>query len=172
MTSTVKQLSGKLTGMLSRAAAVLLSLLAAAQSAHPGIPIEAAQREFQGRYIFLKGPPGVTWPPCRCTPAPPFPPDGFYGDLDKDPAFATQLVQDLASKFYGAGTTIYALFLRTTNGVDGIDGLAPGIVPYYSTNDFPPVVGGTDITNPTEANYTNCFIIPRSGVKKAICSRF
>lgn len=79
-----------------------------------GIPIEQAQCEFQARHHFIYG--GLAgWPPCQCgTPAPPYTPDNFYGDLDKNPVLACQLVQDLAGKFYGSA--IYSAFLNSPGG--------------------------------------------------------
>ena len=77
-------------------ATALLTVLLLPRAVHARIPIEQAQREFQGRYYFGTG-GYVTWPPCACrTPAPAFPADKFYGDLDNNPSLAVQLVRNLA----------------------------------------------------------------------------
>src|SRR6267154_491281 len=80
---------------------LFLIVLMLEQTASARIPIEQVQREFQGRYYFLTG-QYCSWPPCPCgsTPAPAFPPDDFYGDLDKNPLLASMLVSDLLDKFY------------------------------------------------------------------------
>src|SRR5262249_39675356 len=50
-------------------------------------------------------------PPCRSgTPAPLYPPDGFYGNLNGDPLFAAYLVQDVAFQFYGGDYPRYPLY--------------------------------------------------------------
>ena len=125
------------------------------------IPIEAVQREFQGRaYMVAAG--YVTWPPCPCGTLAYFPPDGFYGDLDHDKVLATQLVQDLADKFYNTAK-IYVSFLNTPDGYSGIQGQANLPFNYGQTSQFPPNVDGADMSNPygatpiTTNNFAQCF---------------
>src|ERR1051325_12026155 len=72
------------------------------QVAQARIPIERMQRELQARFHYLTVGNYVVWPPFRSgKPAPLYPPDNFYGDLDGDPEFAAYLVQDLIYQFYG-----------------------------------------------------------------------
>jgi len=116
------------------AVAVLTNVLLFCQnSLGSGLPIEQAQREYQARYHYLwqsgkffcyyppcpNSAPYVKWPNCRSgTPAPNFPPDGFYGDVASDPDFAVILVSDLAGKFYG--DAIYPYFVSAIEGLDHI----------------------------------------------------
>src|SRR5439155_24757179 len=66
------------------------------------VTIEQAQRDIQARFYFLTGGNLLMWPPCRSgAPAPSYPPDGFYGNLDSDLSYAAYLVQDAANQFYG-----------------------------------------------------------------------
>src|SRR4051812_4187799 len=95
----------------------VISLLLLAQSTVYGrIQIEKMQRAFQARYYF-----GhcfyVGWPSCPCgRPAPAFPPDDFYGDLDNDPELAASLVADLAGKFFDPyDSPIWSNFTKTTS---------------------------------------------------------
>ena len=124
--------------MGSLLALMLMAQTAWAQAPSARIPIERLQREFQGRYSLLSArdswsPRYVPWPACECgTPAPHFPPDNFYGDLDRNPALARLLVEDLATKFltnwYGSdrldAQPIYMYFLATADGVFKVEGAA------------------------------------------------
>ena len=127
-----------------------------------GIQIEEAQREYQARYYFLTG-QYCAWPACPCgVPAPAFPPNGFYDDLDKNQTLAVQLVRDLAGKFYPLA--LYQNFLKTPDGHAGIDGTSFDLNPWpaatFGPNDVSPNVAGADMRNSstiTEVNYHQCF---------------
>jgi RHS repeat-associated protein len=118
----------------------LLAALLLPQTLRASLPIEQAQREFQARYYFIKG-TYVPWLPCACqTPAPAFPPDGFYGDLTSNRALEVQLVRDLATKFNTLA--LYQYFLNTPDGHAGIEGTpynpgAWGPVYYFQSSDMP-----------------------------------
>ena len=127
--------------------------VAVTQLASARIPIEEVQREYQAR-VFVVSAGYIGWPACQCgTPAPNFPPDGFYGDLDHEKEFATQLVQDLASKFYG-DHEIYDGFLNTPDGTTHIQN-SPTFPNNYAQADFPPNVAGADMTNPSTITTNN-----------------
>jgi len=153
---------------------VALVLLGTAQAR---IAIEQAQRELQGRYQFVTS-TNVNWPACSCSPAPAFPKDKFYGDLDNQREFACQLVQDLAIKFYGSDTNspIYPSFIRTTNGISGLVGWN-GYGPFYfAQGDFPLVLngvdisqGGTAVTNITITNFPTVFTTLRQYIEELTC---
>jgi hypothetical protein len=118
----------------------LLAALLLPQTLRASLPIEQAQREFQARYYFIHG-SYVPWLPCACqTPAPAFPPDGFYGDLTSNRALEVQLVRDLASKF--DSLALYQYFLNTPDGHAGIEGTpyvpgAWGPVYFFQSSDMP-----------------------------------
>ena len=64
--------------------------------------IEQLQRQIQERFHYLTYGNYIVWPACRSgQPAPLYPPDGFYGNLDNDPFFAAYLVQDASFQFFG-----------------------------------------------------------------------
>jgi RHS repeat-associated protein len=142
------------------------------------IPIEQAQREYQARYYFLYG-QYVPWPGCACAvPAPAFPPDDFYGDLDSNRTLAVQLVRDLARKFYPDPPTVrlYERFLKTPDGRSGIDGTSYDVNPSppgsYTINEFSPSVAGADMTHTntiTEVNYHQCLQALLSYIRKCNC---
>ena len=142
-------------------AALLFPLTSAAR-----LPIEEVQREFQARYYFING-SYVQWPACSCqTPAPAFPADGFYGDLDHNPVFAVQLVQDLANQFYG--TVLYQNFLNTPDGITGIKDQVNQPA-NYQQGDVSPIVDGIDMSSPgsiDSSNFTNCFQVLRGYIEK------
>ncbi len=156
-------------------AAALLRALAlpeAVAAGTPSLPVEQVLREFQARCYFVTG-GYATWQPCRCgTPAPRFPPDGFYGDLDRDPVLATLLVRDLAAEFYSR--SLYASFLKTPDGSSGIEDqpVVPNTLPlaYYTlADDMSPMVGGVDMSTPGNINITNypdCFRALRGYIEK------
>src|SRR5262245_53839333 len=78
--------------------ALLLTFVASPANARPRI--EQLQRQVQAANYWLQGDGAYLWgwPQCQCgTPAPLFPPDGFYGDLDQNPVFAAFLVGDLVN---------------------------------------------------------------------------
>jgi hypothetical protein len=136
---------------------LLLSLLCAAAAANGqgNIPIERAQREYQARFCFTQG-YYCLWPNRSCCPAPPFPPDGFYGDLEKNPQLGKVLVQDLISQFNYEH--IYTWFLYSTNGVQDIEGWdpelqsGPGLPPPGYALDDPsvPVLDPSAVTDLTD----------------------
>ncbi len=109
------------------------------------IPIEKAMRLYQERYNYIATTVGepylyVPWPPMvdssgNVQMAPPFPPDGFYGDLDSNPDEAVSLVGDLQSAFFSE-YVVYWSFLNTPDGIQGFQGLVPNVV-YLSNTNFP-----------------------------------
>ena len=142
----------------------LLAALLLPQTLRASLPIEEVQREFQARYYFING-SYVQWPACACqTPAPAFPTNGFYGDLDHNPVLAVQLVQDLANKFFPGYNPLYGNFLNTPDGSSGIDGQASP-PPNYTDTDFPTSVNGVDLTLVTMDSYPNCFPILRGYIE-------
>ena len=136
---------------------VTLTLMLLPEAARARIPIEEAQREFQARYFVLSS-NYVVWPSPPCAPAPHFPPGNFYGDLDKNPALAVQLVQDLSAKFYGG---IYADFFNTPDGSGNIEGVTnyieAGFNGNYTSANFPTSGSGFDLSNITTNNYAACL---------------
>jgi RHS repeat-associated protein len=139
---------------------MLLWSAAAPSQALGGIPIEYVQREFQGRYHFLTG-QYVQWP---LSPGPTgrlpsrFTPEGFYGDLDHNGAFAATLVAHLAGHFYPlAGDGFIHHFLRTTNGITGLETNSVN-APRFTLDDFPAAVPGTSaiLTDPATITVANC----------------
>src|SRR5688572_14366372 len=105
--------NSKTTGKIILATALVFLSAMLSPTANAGIPIENLQREFQARFHFATWGNYVVWPACRSgLPAPLFPPDGFYGNLDNDPHFAAYLVQDLANQFFGGSTLYGSGFVR------------------------------------------------------------
>lgn len=142
----------------------LAMLLACSNLAEASIPIEQVQREWQGRHYFIYG-TYTAWPECLCaTPAPAFPEDGFYGDLDHNPILAMQLVQSLASVFISEH--IYDCFLNTADGTNGIAGLTSNTLTYYEAGDFPTTGVDFDLSNVTTNNYLTCFGVLRGYVER------
>ena len=133
-----------------------------------GIPIERAQRELQARWCFVNASSELlSWPASSCKLAPAFPPDGFYGNLDKDTRLARDLVRDLAEQFYDSG--LYLSFLATTDGVNWLPNHTPFTIYsqscYDTTHDFPPSSVGLagsgglewDTSGITTSNYGACL---------------
>jgi hypothetical protein len=152
------------------------------------IPIEQLQRQIQERFYFLTYGNYIIWPACRSgQPAPLYPPDGFYGNLDNDAYFAAYLVQDAAHQFfggealYGYGVLVrwplyyigYPLFDWYGDYFNEVPlcvggwvqtGFNPeGIYPadltdmLYGSEDFPTSGNGFDFSNVTPANYALSF---------------
>jgi RHS repeat-associated protein len=124
-----------------------------------GISVTSVQRELQARYFVLSS-NYIVWPPCPCgSPAPHFPPEGFYGDLDKDRVLAASLAQNIADNFY---TAFFASghWLKT-NSLEGLQiNVGTGyVVPpsTYTLTDVPSSVGSLDLENPTTNNYGDCL---------------
>jgi len=124
-------------------AAVLLVWLGLGVAWGQGIPIERAQREFQARYYLIHH-VHVTWPASPCEPAPPYPPDGFYGAEAATPQLAAKLVADLADKFYG-NTIIYPLFVASPDGIENIEGQTT--IPTYDEDDFEALDDSITVSN-------------------------
>src|SRR5438046_9955311 len=81
------------------------------KGAQAGIGIEQMQRQVQARFHYLTFGNYLVWPPCRSgLAAPLYPPDGFYGNLDDDPLFASYLVADLWEQLYGRDQLRYRLY--------------------------------------------------------------
>ena len=126
----------------------------------------------------------LVWPDCRCgtVPAPLYPPEGFYGDLDNNPQFAAELVQNLADQFYGGdylntygnGPYNHTRSHRYTGRGEPFDSFgdeplcswlwlntdgdlegASTVPPFYTTTDFPITGSGFDLSYVTMANCTN-----------------
>src|SRR6185503_3926739 len=159
-------------GIFSSLAVIFLGFAAfLPQRAEAGIAIEQAQRKFQGRMYFFGGYAGcVQWPSVDCIgPAPFFPPDKYYGDLDTDTTQAVELVQDLADKFYGLG--IYSGFYNTSDGSANIeDKTSFSGADNYQLSDFPTSGsfggGSFDLASVTTNNYTNCLAVLQSYIEQ------
>ncbi len=139
--------------------AIVVAALCLAGTARAGIGIEKAQRELQGRFYSVSGGGYLTWPPCPCgKPAPHFPPDNFYGDLENNRPYAAMLVSNLAVNFYWPGWLPF--FVKTSDGIENIENCS-NAPPSYAVNDFPgDVVAGVDLwyaTGITTSNYPACF---------------
>jgi hypothetical protein len=139
---------------------VFLAVIALPAVAPARIPIEEVQRELQGRYYYLTG-KYFLWPANQCgKPAPHFPPNDFYGDLDGESgkALAVDLVRNLASNFYSPPwpqSPVYASFAATTNGFDGLQGrtdLLWGWMPQYTVDNVPSMIGDADMQSPNPIN--------------------
>jgi RHS repeat-associated protein len=142
----------------------LLALLLLPEALRGSIPIEEAQREFQARHYFING-KYVPWPACMCgTPAPAFPTNQFYGDLDHNPVLASQLVQDLANHFL-ATPALYGAFLTTPDGTEGIDGES-SIPRGYIADDFATSGTNFDLRQVTTNSYPQCFKVLKSYIKR------
>jgi hypothetical protein len=157
---------------------IVIAVLFFSVCAHAEMNIEQLQREFQARFNFDTEGNYVLWPPNKCgSPAPLYPPDGFYGSLDNDPEFAAYLVSDLCAQFYGGYEPLYItgnlqfdynsnnglwapVFLKNSN----IAGQASP-PPYYSSADFPTSGAGFNLTAVTAANYAQCFFTLRKYVE-------
>ena len=147
-------------------------LLLSVNQCQGDIKVERVQRELQARYYFLKGDYLPPWPACSCNsaPAPAFPKDDFYGDLDKDRAKGVEVAKDLFLKFYatyrfdGDGnlpTTIYSKFVATSDGE-----LAPSdTILNYEPTDFPHT-GFPDSDSITEANFQAVINVMYDYVKR------
>jgi len=153
---------------------VALALLAWTQLTQARIPIERAQRDFQSRYTFVAtnfygNNASVSWPPCwSCGehPAPALPKDGFYGDLTEAPDQAVKLVRDLAGKVLGqhswsiwVTSPLYSHFVVTTNGIDGVEGVAS--IPFFAESDFP-----FDLNDINSTNYPQPFQLLQSYIQR------
>lgn len=167
---TIKVKPGRIT--LALTVTVLSGLCA--QTALAGVEIELLQRQFQARFHYLTKGNYVVWPPSYCTPTPLYPPDHFYGDLDKDKLLAASLVQDLAKQFYGRYKPLYKVqgdptftsaeqyplkplyrseWVNTQGELEGTNA-CPG--PYLD-GDFPATGPGFDLETVTTNNYLQCF---------------
>ncbi len=157
-TSLQKRNTGAVISLCVRRA-ILVAALCLAGTARAGIGIEKAQRELQGRFYSVSGGQYLTWPPCPCgKPAPHFPPDNFYGDLENNRPYAAMLVSNLAVNFYGPGWLTF--FAKTSDGIENVENCS-NAPPSYTANDFPgEVLPGVDLehsTGITTSNYPACF---------------
>lgn len=93
------------------------------------IPIEKLMREFQARKAATDQDdpqkPPIQWPPAECgenrIPAPPYPPDGFYGNMLCDPRLMTELVSAVNTEMRAYGG--YSNYIVTPNNeVPDLDG--------------------------------------------------
>ena len=69
-------------------------------SLYGGINVEKVMREFQARYYYVND-SFYIWPDCYGGPAPSYPKDGFYGDIEEDPELGVRLVNSLKTAFEG-----------------------------------------------------------------------
>ena len=108
------------------------------------MPIERVLREYQAKYHFVwstkndeskkASAPYVEWPAGYNGPAPHFPPDGFYGDLDKDPDMGVIVVSALQGVFRDDHNGVYFYYAKGTSSDQLAGDVA--IVP-YRRGDFP-----------------------------------
>ena len=102
-------------------------------SLYGGTNIEKVMREFQARYYCVCT-NFYIWPDCYGGPAPSYPKDGFYGDIEEDPELGVRLVDSLKTAFE---TEFYVLFFKSSLDEKTND----DFVETYISNDFqfPPV---------------------------------
>jgi len=151
-------------GFFHRGLLILLFLLSAWPAA-ARIQVEEAMRQLQDRYHFIQVMAGntngyVQWPSCGCLPAPHYPKNDYYGDLDEDKLLAVELVKSLFAAFDGA----YSGFVRSTDGIEHIDGCDPDTVRNYLEADFP----NRDVIV-TEQNYPDRFDLINGYIKMLKC---
>jgi len=146
---------------------------------HARVPIEQMQREFQARFHFDTLGNYVAWPACRSgVAAPLFPPDGFYGNLDDDPLFATSLVQDIESQFYGIYAPVYAigddqfdnfwgdpLYANYWVQSDNLANQTGGPV-LFTDSDFPTSGSGFNLSAITVSSYPACAAVLHAYILK------
>ena len=93
------------------------------QPLYGGIKVEKVMREFQARYHYVCT-NFYIWPDCYGGPAPSYPKDGFYGDIEEDPELGVRLVNSLKTAFEGG---LYVNFLNSS-----LEGKTDDDLSYYN----------------------------------------
>ncbi|MBQ7590292.1 MAG: RHS repeat protein [Verrucomicrobia bacterium] len=97
-------------------------------SLYGGINVEKVMREFQARYYYVCT-NFYIWPDCYGGPAPSYPKDGFYGDIEEDPELGVRLVNSLKTAFEdGLYTDFYKSSFEGKTNYELPDS--------YTSNDF------------------------------------
>ncbi len=127
---------------------VAVSLGIVQSSSGQGIQIEQVLRDFQARHQLVTG-TNVPWLPClaNSTPAPPFPKNGFYGNLNENPDEGVRILTNLVERFY-TNNVIYTAFVKAPNGYSSIENVTT--IDNYASSDMT-FVSWNEITTETLA---------------------
>src|SRR5258705_8679741 len=141
-------------------AAFALALLCSTKAFGAGVQIEKVMRDFQVRYRLVSN-AFLQWPKCSAgiTPAPQFPKDSFYGNLNEDPNQGVLLVKDLVQKFY-TDNKIYESFVKAANGYNDLENVTS--IDNYTSTEIPTI----DATSVTTNNYIEKLQAVASDVAK------